>query len=743
MNLNASTGLTPIGTAVALGYRNPTTKVSDRHKLRKRITLSAGVDLEVGQLVRIDGNHYIFEHATTDDEVVLKHERTGKVLPLTLDEFSGLHADNRLHVLSRCEVTLPKNKVALLSMPLSAFDPETRLQAMRRARFCIELDKARDRKEVKSITLKELWPWIEKVAKERGLKAPSAGSMIRWYGWWRAGHRRLAVLCHARAKRRATARMNEAVLAHLLDAIEGLYAKVSGTTLEDIREAIVKALKDEDEQDGPDRQRLKPPALSTIARYLKTYNEYQLTAEREGTYEANAIFEARGKMQIPTVPNALWEIDHTRIPIEVCFKGRDRNGNEIDVVIGHPWFTAVIDIHTRVIVAWELSMEPASSLRTLRVLKKAMLPKHELHKAYPDLENRCDYYGITARVRADRGRDFFADAVAEALQDLVVELDQTHAYTPTEKPFIERFFWTLKRMLLRKIPGYVPKVAKRKPGRKKKVAKHLTIKQLDGIITRWIVDVYHQRPHAGLGGTTPADAWQRGMERVAQLRKKNPQLQVRSSFERSQEEFDLAFAIRRTRKLRNDGIRMFGLKYHSQELDHLLTAIGTDVDVEVRANPENISSIRVLDPRLGHTRFVTAQCTEVEYASDLPLWSHNQLKGTIKKQLGRNPRKGAWGQTSLALLLEILGLLDASPKPSRRDLTKAARHLGGKLDLGLLAAKLSYEADKTGRPMLDVAFDDLETDDEEAASPAPAAAETTAPKAPRGRSKNPFNDLNR
>ncbi|AWM87089.1 Mu transposase C-terminal domain-containing protein [Microvirga sp. 17 mud 1-3] len=742
MNLNASTNLTPIGAAVALGRKNRPTKTIAQHKIRKRITLSAGVDLEAGQLVRLDGSHFIFEHATTDDEIVLKHERTGKVFPLSLDEFSGLHADNRLFVLARCEVTLPKNKVALLTMPLSAFEPKTRAEAMRKARFCIELDKARDSGEVKSLVFEELEPFIKKVAEERGLKTTSVASLIRWYGWWRAGHRRLSVMCHARAKRRATARMNEAVLAHLLDAIEGLYAQVSGTTLEDIRQAVRKALETEDEQDGPDRLELKPPALSTIARYVKNYNEYQITAGREGTYEANAIFEARGKMQIPTVPNALWEIDHTRIPIEVCFKGRDRNGNEVEIIIGHPWFTAVIDIHTRVIVAWELSMEPASSLRTMRVLKKAMLPKHELHQTYPELENRCDFFGITARVRADRGRDFFADAVAEALMDLVVELDQTHAYTPTEKPFIERFFWSLKRMLLRKIPGYVPKAAKRKPGRKKKVAKHLTIEQLDWAITRWIVDVYHQRPHAGLGGISPAEAWERGMERVALMRKKNPQLQVRSSFERSQEEFDLAFTIRRTRRLRNDGVRIFGFQYHSRELAQLVSAIGVDALVEVRADPANISSVRVFDPRPDHMRFITADCTEVEYTANLPLWSHNQLKGPLAKRLGRKPRKGDWGRASITLVSEILGLLDAGPKASRRDLAKAARHLGGRLDLGLLAAKLSYEADKTGQPMLEVAYDDLEADDQ-AEAVTPATPVKAAPTAPQGRSRDPFTELDR
>jgi hypothetical protein len=173
-----------------------------------------------------------------------------------------------------------------------------------------------------------------------------------------------------------------------------------------------------------------------------------------------------------------------------------------------------------------------------------------------------------------------------------------------------------------------------------------------------------------------------------------------------------------------------------------VSAIGVDALVEVRADPANISSVRVFDPRPDHMRFITADCMEVEYTTNLPLWSHNQLKGPLAKQLDRKPRKGDWGRASITLLSDILGLLDAGPKASRRDLTKAARHLGGKLDLGLLAAKLSYEADKTGQPMLDVAYDDLEADDQ-AETIAPATPVKPAPKTPRGRPRNPFTELDR
>ena len=38
---------------------------------------------------------------------------------------------------------------------------------------------------------------------------------------------------------------------------------------------------------------------------------------------------------------------------------------------------------------------------------------------------------------------------------------------------------------------------------------HLTVDELAALLTLWIVDVYHNTPHDGLGGETPRNAWKR------------------------------------------------------------------------------------------------------------------------------------------------------------------------------------------------------------------------------------------
>lgn len=722
MSLSSSNSLVPVGMAnlpaVIAGKPAP-------HKVLTQISVGVGVhlvDLVRGQIVRLDGTSYIFTHATTDDEFCLQNERTGKMLNLTMDELATAHRQGRLVVMPRAEVALPKSKTALLAMPLSAFEKKTRKAAIRRARYCIALDKARADGRVKTLSIASLTPFIKEVAANHNdPKLPSAGSLIRWYGWWQAGQRRLAVLCHAKAKRRTTPRMKQLILHTLWDVLESYWATCKNISYQNVQDRMGTVLEGGATETGYNTKEYRLPALSTISLYAKRLNKYQVTALQDGVYEANRLFEPRGKLQVPTAPNVLWEVDHHRLKYEVSYNSLDRNGNVVEVVLGCPWLTVVIDVYSRVVLAIVVSFEPPSTLRTLQALKMAMLPKDELHANHPKLQNRMDYYGIPIRVRTDRGRDFYSEALALALFDLGIELDNTHAYSPWEKPYIERLFWTLDQMLVRKLPGHTPRPGERKRGPKPKLPpRRLKLAELTDAIVRFFGDVYHHKPHGGLAGDTPAEVWRKGMERIARLRGENPSLQLRSPFERSQAEFDAAFTIRDKRKLTQDGIPFENLWFNSGELGKLFSDSGP-IEVEMRVDPANLTSVLIRHPR--EHRFLTVPCTEVEYATDRPLWSHRALNAALRKKLGRRPRNGDWSNMSDQLLMEMLGLVGAGPKATRRDLQQAARHLGGKLDLGLLASKLAVEAERTGRPVFDTdAILDLEINDGDAPMPVESPA---------------------
>lgn len=148
----------------------------------------------------------------------------------------------------------------------------------------------------------------------------------------------------------------------------------------------------------------------------------------------------------PTRPNEIWEIDHALLEEIVI---RDPHTNRR----GHPWITLIIDVYTRLIVGFSITLAFAreggrrgspTSESGFAALADAMLGR--------------DYGGTFVGgkpewVRIDQGKDFM-NPVADALDRLGVEVDPVAAETPQHKPHVERFIGTLKRKYLPTLPGW-------------------------------------------------------------------------------------------------------------------------------------------------------------------------------------------------------------------------------------------------------------------------------------------------
>ncbi|MCP3399894.1 hypothetical protein [Bradyrhizobium sp. CCGB20] len=151
----------------------------------------------------------------------------------------------------------------------------------------------------------------------------------------------------------------------------------------------------------------------------------------------------------------------------------------------------------------------------MKALKMAMSPKFELF-AELGIENACDISMIPVMLVMDNGKDFHSKDVSAFLSDLLITQQFAGVYRGDYKPFVERFFRTLKAFL-RKIRGAEAKNACNKKGPKAKEnnpAKPLRMKELKRFIWHFIMDVYHIRPHAGLRGRTPLMAMTSGLRRL-------------------------------------------------------------------------------------------------------------------------------------------------------------------------------------------------------------------------------------
>lgn len=202
--------------------------------------------------------------------------------------------------------------------------------------------------------------------------------------------------------------------------------------------------------------------------------------------------------------NHEWEMDHKQLPILVLPPRGPAS---------KPWLTSIVDAGTRVLAGWCIGLYP-SSATVLTALRMALVHDPE----------RGPYGAVPALVRVDRGLEFAADAVKEALASLCVRDDVLPGYQPQMKGKIERINRTVEQTLLVGLPGYTHgsrDVAGRLYGpiRDDPAARAAAadaagtragpwrIERLAARFADWVTWYNTERPHRMLDDRTPLQAW--------------------------------------------------------------------------------------------------------------------------------------------------------------------------------------------------------------------------------------------
>lgn len=244
------------------------------------------------------------------------------------------------------------------------------------------------------------------------------------------------------------------------------------------------------------------PALSlrTLERAFRTQMspaELALWREGEAGYRAKQVYLTR-----PDTPRgSVWEMDHKNLPILVL----PPRGPAVT-----PWLTTVIDDGTRALVGWAISITPHSGT-VLTAVRMALLSDPA----------RGPFGAVPARVRMDRGLDFAAQAVKEALAALVIDPHRLPEFTPHRKGKVERIHLTIDQTLLCTMPGYTdgPRDAAGKlfgplsdRARDRAEAPEsktppMRIELLARRFAAWAHWYNYERPHSMIGDRPPAEAW--------------------------------------------------------------------------------------------------------------------------------------------------------------------------------------------------------------------------------------------
>ncbi|PSF33119.1 transposase [Aphanothece hegewaldii CCALA 016] len=380
----------------------------------------------------------------------------------------------------------------------------------------------------------------------------------------------------------------------------------------------------------------QPPTYRTVLRVLKPIQEKQQKAKSirsPGWRGSTLSVKTRDgdDLNIDS-SNQVWQCDHTRADVLLV----DQHGE----LIGRPWLTTVIDSYSRCVMGINLGFDAPSSQVVALALRHAILPK----RYGEEYKLNCEWetYGTPEYLYTDGGKDFRSNHLAE----IGVQLGFVHKLRdrPSEGGIVERPFKTLNQSLFCSLPGYTGSNVQERPKDAEKEA-CLTLKDLEQLIVRFIVDQYNQSIDARMGNQTRYQRWEAGLRQQPELI--------------SERELDICLMKAARRTVQRGGYLQFeNVMYRGENLERY-----AGDTVIVRYDPRDITTIWIYRQEKHQEDFLArahAQNLETEQLSI------DEAKASAKRL--RHAGKTISNQSILQEVIEREALVE---KKSRKQRQKA------------------------------------------------------------------------
>lgn len=265
------------------------------------------------------------------------------------------------------------------------------------------------------------------------------------------------------------------------------------------------------------------------------------------------------------------QIDHTLVDVFIV-DAVSRNP------LQRPWLTLAIDIASRMVAGFYLSLESPSATSVALAIQHMVMPKGPWLQA-KGIDAEWPVFGMSDVIHLDNGAEFHGKALVRGAAEHGIEL----MYRPVARPHygghIERLIGTMMGAV-HLLPGSTSSnIAKRGSYDPQKHAA-MTLDELEKWLALQIVGRYHAEVHSALL-LPPRTAWD-----DAAAARSHP-LRV----PHDPEQFLLDFLPYEERNIRRDGLHLFGIRYWDDILSPL--AGRSSRQVRVKYDPRDLSCVYV------------------------------------------------------------------------------------------------------------------------------------------------------
>lgn len=374
-------------------------------------------------------------------------------------------------------------------------------------------------------------------------------------------------------------RLNSEVEQVIREVIKAEYLKEEQPTPHDVWESIKARCLE---------LKLPIPHQNTIRNRIALLSEEEKLSKRKGKKAAKEKFTPhKGSFPGADYPLAVEQIDDTPMDIIVV-------DDKYRKPIGRPNLTLAIDVFSKVVCGYYISLDPPGALSTGLCLTHAILPKdHWLAKM--DISTPWPVWGKMRVVHTDNAKAFRGTMLSKACDEHNIELEQRPKGEPQYGGHIERSFRTFMSKV-HTVPGTTRSNVQDKGDYDSEGKACMTLAALEKWFAIFIVEYYHQKPHKGNNGVPPIVMFERGILGSADA--PGVGLPPRITDETK---FKLDFLPYEMRTVQEYGIVNEYIYYYHPALQPWMHSIDPD-DIKrkrkfiCRYDPRDLSTIYFLDP---------------------------------------------------------------------------------------------------------------------------------------------------
>jgi putative transposase len=355
---------------------------------------------------------------------------------------------------------------------------------------------------------------------------------------------------------------------------------------------------------------LKPASESTIRRRLKKLSPAQLKQRGEQHPEAKPIY---GETPGSDTPLDWIQMDHTPVDLIIV--------DPIDrLPIGRPWITIAIDVFSRCIAGFFLSLEAPSTTSVGLCLtmvvsdKQTWLEQRGIDASWPIVGKPC-------RIGVDNGSEFHSAAFERGCKQHGIEIEWRPPGQPHFGGIVERVIGTLMT-LIHELSGTTFSNPNQRGDYDSDKTSCLTLDELERWLALAITKYYHLKPHVGMDEDIPLYRYEQGIQAMARVGRTIPMPRDPRAFL-----IDFLPAIRRS--LQRDGIVIDHITYYSDALRPWIRLQKESGSLLIRRDPRDLSQIYVFDAENNYYFTVPYRMLS---RPPITLWEHKLARKRLREQ---------------------------------------------------------------------------------------------------------------